>query len=328
MSMFLLITIAVLMCGAPAGAQSTDSVVARVQDEVITAFEVYEESQRLEGTLRSKLGGKKLEEALAALRNHTAVRIVEQELVYAEFQTLGVELPANLVQQRLDRFVKTQANGNRAKFEALVEERGLTMKEFEEKVYRALAIELLVREKVRRNIDIGPAEVKAYYDEHRAEFARPAEVRFRDIVIRADGKYEGKQEETAAKVLAELAAGKPFAELARIWSEGAFAEYGGEHDWEKTTAYPDALREALAKLVPGTHAKQPLKIGTSLRIVGLAERRGGGAVVLDADLQEKIRETLGRAEEKTRYRAFVNELRKKYFVKVFDRELAAFWDSL
>ena len=166
MSMFLLIAIVVLMCGAPAGAQSTDSVVARVQDEVITAFEVYEESQRLEDTLRSKLGGKELEEALAALRNHTAVRIVEQELIYAEFQTLGVELPANLVQLRLDRFAKTQANGDRAKFEALVEERGLTMKEFEEKVYRALAIELLVREKVRRNIDIGPAQVKAYYDEY------------------------------------------------------------------------------------------------------------------------------------------------------------------
>ena len=328
MSMFLLIAIVVLMCGAPAGAQSTDSVVARVQDEVITAFEVYEESQRLEDTLRSKLGGKELEEALAALRNHTAVRIVEQELIYAEFQTLGVELPANLVQLRLDRFAKTQANGDRAKFEALVEERGLTMKEFEEKVYRALAIELLVREKVRRNIDIGPAQVKAYYDEHRAEFMRPAEVRLQDIVIKADGKYEGKQEETAAKVLAELAAGKPFAELARSWSEGGFAEYGGEHDWEKTTAYPDVLQEALAKLAPGSYAKEPLKIGASLRIIGLAERRGGGAVVLDTDLQEMIRGTLSRAEEKTLYRAFVNELRKKYFVKVFDRGLAAFWDSL
>ncbi len=313
---------------APARAQFTDSVVARVQDEVITAYEVYEESQRQDQYLRQQLSGQELETALAALRNQTAARLIEQELIYAEFKGLGVEVPGTLVQQRLDHFVKSQADGDRAKFETMLEERNMTVKEFEEKLTRALAIELLVREKAQRNIDIGPAQVNAYFAEHRADFAKPAEVRLETIVIKADGKYAGKQDETVAKVYAELAAGKPFAEVARTYSEGPYADQGGDRGWQETTKYGDKLQTVLAELVPGTVRKEPFKMGSDVYVFRLAERRGGAMPQLDADMQEKIQDILSQAEERTRYRAFVNELRKKYFVKVFDRDLAAYWASL
>lgn len=314
--------------GALARAQFTDSVVARVQDEVITAYEVYEESQRQDQYLRQQITGQELETALAALRNQTAARLIEQELIYAEFKSLGVEVPGNLVQQRLDHFVKSQADGDRAKFEVMLEERGMTVKEFEEKLNRALAIELLVREKVQRNIDIGPAQVNAYFAEHQADFAKPAEVRLETIVIKAGGKYAGKQDETVARVYAELAAGKPFAEVARTYSEGPYSEQGGDRGWQEATKYGEKLQAVLAELAPGAVRKDPFKMGDDVYILRLADRRGGGAAQLDADLQEKIQDILSQAEEKTRYRAFINELRKKYFVKVFDHDLAAYWSSL
>jgi len=309
-------------------AQFTDSVVARVQDEVITAYEVFEESQRQEEYLRRELVGQELETALGTLRNQTAVRLIEQELVYADFQTLGVEVPGAMVQQRLDQFVKSQADGDRVKFEALLEEREMTLKEFEEKLKRALAIELLVRERVRRNIDISPTQVNAYFAEHRAEFAQPEQVRLETIVIKADGKHAGKQDATVTQVLADLAGGKPFGEVARTYSEGPFAEQGGDRGWQETTKYGDKLIAIIAQLTPGAVSQEPLKMGDDAYIVRLAERRGGGEAKLDADLQQKIQDILSQTEDKTRYRSLINELRQKYFVKVFDRDLAAFWDSL
>ena len=324
----LLLSAGALLASWPASALSVDSVVARVQDEIVTSFAVYEESARQEKALSARLAGKELDEALAALRNHTAVRMIEQELIYAEFQALGGTLPAALVQQRVDRFVKAQADGDRAKFEAMVEAEGMTAAEFEEKVARALAIELMVREKVGRNVDVGPTEVKEFYETHRQEFAVEPEVRVQAISIRDDGKYQGKQDEIVAGVFAELATGKPFADVARAWSEDSYAEAGGDRGWEKEGTYKGALHEILKSLEPGAYAKEALKIGTTALVIRLAERRGGDVLPLDADLQERIRDRLAQEQERVRYREFVNELRRKYFVKVFDRDLAAFWDSL
>ena len=70
-----------LCCGTQVAAQFTDSVVARVQEEIITAFRIYEESQRQEQLLRREMSGPELDKALATLRQHTGVRLIEQELI-------------------------------------------------------------------------------------------------------------------------------------------------------------------------------------------------------------------------------------------------------
>lgn len=316
-----------LCCGTQVAAQFTDSVVARVQEEIITAFRIYEESQRQEQLLRREMSGPELDKALVTLRQHTGVRLIEQELIYAEFQSLGVEVPGALVQQRLDHFVRDQAGGNRAAFETMLEEQGLTLRQFTDKLSRALAVELLVRERVSRNIEITPAEVQAYYAANRAEFAQPEQVRLETIVIRGADKEPGKLDETVAKVQAELAEGKPFAEVARAHSEDSFAEQGGDRGWQEITKYGEALRGIITELQPDTIRQEPLKLGTDVYILRLAGRRGGGIPALDAELQEKIQDFLARKEESTRYREFVTTLRRKYHVKVFDRELAEFWGS-
>jgi parvulin-like peptidyl-prolyl isomerase len=319
--------IVAVCCGVRVRAQFTDSVVARVQNEIITAYEIYEESQRQEQVLRSRASAEELDGLLAKLRQQTAVRLIEQELVYAEFSSLGVEVPGALVQQRVDRFVKNQADGDRAKFETMLDEQGMTLKEFEEKIRRALAVELLLREKVQRNIDIGPAQVTAYYNEHRDQFDRKAQVRLQYIVIKKDGKNGGNVDETVAKVFAELAGGKPFDELARTYSDGLLADKGGDQGWRDAEDVP-ALKDILGKMTPGEYWKEPVKVGDSAYIILLADRRGGGLAPLDADLQERIRDLLGREEENGRYRQFIDELRRKYFVKIFDSELAAYWNTL
>lgn len=316
-----------LLCGTRAPAQFTDSVVARVQEEIITAFRIYEESLRQEQIMRREMSGPELDKALATLRRHTGVRLIEQELIYAEFKSLGVEVPGSLVQQRLDLFVKEQAGGNRAAFETMLEGQGLTLRQFTDKLSRALAVELLVRERVSRNIEITPAEVQAYYAANQAEFAQPEQVRLETIVIRGGDKEPAKLDETVAKVQAELAAGKPFADVARAHSEDSFAEQGGDRGWQDTTKYGEALRGILTTLAPGTIRQEPLKLGSDVYILRLAGRRGGGIPALDGELQEKIQDFLARREETTRYRDFVATLRRKYHVKIFDRDLAEFWES-
>jgi parvulin-like peptidyl-prolyl isomerase len=170
--------------------------------------------------------------------------------------------------------------------------------------------------------------VKAYYAQHGDEFVEKPQVRIQAIAIMADGKYKGKQEETVRKVLAELADGKPFAEVARRFSEGPFADSGGDRGWRETSAYPEKLRDVLAAMAPGTYRQEPVTMGDTKYILFLAERKGGGIVPLDSELQEKIQAVLSQKEEAVRYREFINELRRKYFVKVFDKELATYWNSL
>ena len=102
----------------------------------------------------------------------------------------------------------------------MLKERGITLEDWRLELEQGLLMEKVVRQMVYSQVRVEDSEIEAYYQEHREEFDRPAQVRARQIVL-------GSREE-GERVLGLLRQGEPFAEVARQNSLSPDAEQGGD----------------------------------------------------------------------------------------------------
>ncbi len=298
--------------------QQGDALLAIVGDEVITTATVQRQTAQEEKQLALTCQGAELQQRIQALRNQALENLIDKELLFLEFEALKAKLPPNILQERLNRIVLARANGDVAKFEEMLQNEGMTMTEFKKHLYKEIAVELLVRDRLTRGNLVSDRDVIKYYIKQKESLAKPPRYHIAVIQLRKDGKYSGKHEETLQEILHKLAEGVPFAELARQYSEGANAENGGDQGW--MPALVPKLQEAVDKMQPGQTGAHLIDIGSSYYIVQLIAHEKGGVPELDATLKEQIREILLRQEEKRRYDEFVRTLYMKYPVSRMDQK--------
>lgn len=293
-----------------------DAIVARVGDKVITAFQVQQTTRREEERLARTLAGTALEKELVQLRWQALTDMIDQELVYLEFVALKGKIPPNLVQERVDRAVLQQAGGDLKRFEDLLHREQLSMSEFVERVSRNLAIEMLVYDRVGRGISIPDPQVRRYFAEHAADFARKDSYRLEVILLRKNGRHGERLQEVSGEMFKKLQEGVAFSELARSYSEGANAEEGGDQGW--MDALNPELLQAVATLKKGEVYAGTVTIGESCYLVRLADFAKGSQGELTAEVYQAITERLTAAEENRRRDDFLRELRAKYPVRRMD----------
>jgi len=291
-----------------------DAVVAVVEGEVITVHDVHEYTAQEEARVKAQTEGEEQRQQIAELRRMAVRRLIDRELVYAEFKKLGGKVPLEVLQERLDRFVISRTGGDRIKFEAMLADEGMTFAEFEEKLRKQVAVDMLLHDRVYRNVVIGPERIEAFYKERSGDLAVKAGVHLQTVVLKkADGRYSDRLDAVTAEIYAKLKAGTSFDELAKTYSEGPRAQEGGDQGWITTPS--GKLREAIQGLGVGAVTPQAVDLGTNLYIIKVLERREDVVPPLDNALRKRIEEILRREEENRRYDTFLGELRPKYYVK-------------
>ena len=164
-------------------------------------------------------------------------------------------------------------------------------------------------------IVVSPKKIKEYYAAHAADFAEGAGTHVRSITVDPAGGVAA-----AEKALAELKAGKPFAEVAKAYSSDPQAAQGG--DWgfvNPATSFAAPIVEALSKLKPG-ETSGIIEMGEWRAIVQkVAERAGDPPSLAEAwpKVEAAVRAELGQ----TRYNEWVENLRKNAYIKNVDVKL-------
>jgi parvulin-like peptidyl-prolyl isomerase len=314
-----LATCLTIACLAPPLARAgvyTDAVAAIVRDRVITVFDLHQETLMAELQLREKLSGDQLQTRVVELRKVAAQKLIEEELIYAEFQELGGRVPRDLVLKRLDRIIQSRSGGDRRQFEKALLAQNMTMADFEEKAARSLAVELLLQEKVFRAVHVSPAMVEQYYQKHQADFGAKPAVQTQMLVLRKDGRYAADLDGTVKTIQERLAKGVAFGDLAREFSEDPSAEKEGDLGWLNVEEINPRFAESLKDVTPGG-VTAPITTDDGVVLLRLVARQAATAQSLDDALRLRIEEILRREEEHVRYRAFVADLEKKFYVRKY-----------
>ncbi|MCD6360811.1 MAG: peptidyl-prolyl cis-trans isomerase [Armatimonadetes bacterium] len=138
-------------------------------------------------------------------------------LVNAEAQRQGVKVGAPEVDAEMAR-LKAEYD-DEAAFNEMLHRRGQTLKGFRITVQRDLLIEKLLA----RRMGIDEDGLRAYFDAHREEFARPRKVHLYDIVtLTLEDAYAARE---------RLASGEKFTAVAADMSHDPTAKKGGDRGW-------------------------------------------------------------------------------------------------
>jgi len=254
-----------------------DGVAAQVGDEVILASEVEEQVAilRLRANLPDTSLGRAREEILQSL--------IDEKIVLLEARARGITVTDEEVDQAVKEHVdkiKQQVGGDEA-FQRELAKEGLTESEllvrYRDDARREMLTTRLMQREVYSKIEIPDAELRSYYEEHRAELPKkPGQVELAHVFIglRAKESAVQKAQTKLDRIEARLAAGDSFATVAREESDDqASAATGGGLGWFAPGELDPRLAAVVADLSPGT-ISEPFQVPGGVEVLRLAERDG------------------------------------------------------
>ena len=193
-------------------------------------------------------------------------------------------------------------------FEQILKSQNLT----EGDVQRILRQQLIVEQAVAPQVKVSDADVKAYLDKNHTSLDTPAQARARHILV-PDLK-------TAQQVEAKLKAGAKFEEVAKQYStDPSTKDKGGELGFfSKTQMVPAFSNAAFSQPIGAIGG--PVKSPFGWHVIQV-EQRKPATVATMANSADKIRLQLSQQQENLRIPLFLNALKAKANIQIYDQAL-------
>src|SRR5262249_10130779 len=166
-----------------------------------------------------------LKKALAEVTPQILVDAIDEVLLVQLGREKGYHLSDDQFKSWLDNLRQTQNLTHGQKFQAALAQEGMRLDELRKNVERQFLVSQVQRDEVGSKLSITEEEARQYYLAHKSEFAEPATVTLREILIEVPtmtkqgqaGINVAKEDEIAqqaAAVRARIASGEGFAKVA------------------------------------------------------------------------------------------------------------------
>jgi foldase protein PrsA len=199
-------------------------------------------------------------------------------------------------------------------FEQILKAQNLTEKDVQDILRQQLVLEAAVG----KNVKITDAQIKDYFDKNHQTLDKPEQVRAKHILV-ADPK-------TAAMVEQQLKSGGDFAALAKKYStDPSTKDKGGELGFFQKGQMVPAFQAAAFKQPIGV-VGPPVKSPFGYHIIVVEERKPATTATL-ASAHDQIASTLRDQQDQTQIPEFLQNLRNKAKIVVFDDRFASAFPS-
>lgn len=324
----LALTLIFAFVGGIASAQTkyVDGVVAVINSRVVTVYDVGVFALQEEHLIRSRYTPEDLKnesvrkEMFAEIeraRKDAAQRLIEQELIHAEFVGKGFSVPNEYLERRMDRIVAGPPyNGDWGKFEDSLEENESTIDEFRERLTRRLSVQMLTDKEVNRKVAVTPQQVQQYWLESKERMARPKKVRLSMLEVR-HARHKNSEERITA-VEQAVAAGKDFAGIVGEISDGPNRGGGGDIGWQEVAKMRPEFRDGLGNFEKGK-VSDALSLSGSTYFLKVTDSEITEMPSFEL-VQDKLENELYARERQRRFKNWVDGLRQKAYVRVFFKD--------
>jgi peptidyl-prolyl cis-trans isomerase SurA len=253
-----------------------DRVVAVVNDEAITLYELRDRLVTVARQLKSR--GTPLP-AREVLEKQLLERLVVDRLQMQFAKETGLRIP----DAELDAALRRIAENNRlplADFRAALERDGIEWQRFREDIRAEITVARLREREVESRIIVSDGEIDNYLA-HPEQANQSAQVALGHIIVRvpeqADPARLAQLRARAEEALARIKSGQDFGQVAVSYSEAPDALSGGMIEPRPADRLPTLYAEAVANLQPG-EVSGILRSPAGFHIVKLLDRRGGNVV--------------------------------------------------
>ncbi len=171
--------------------------------------------------------------------------------------------------------------------------------------------------KLGGKIHVSLVDMRKFYNEHRQEYDRPAQLTWREIRLPVEpGKVDDVRQQ-AREILDQIRSHSDFATLAKRYGKGPTADQGGLWETSPGAFAVGEINTALESLQPG-QVSGVIETPTALFIVKLESRRDAGPARFD-EVQTEIRKKLSEEKLGKAASAYLQDLRKSTVIHtIFD----------
>ncbi len=271
-----------------------DRIVAVVNKEVITQYELAERMNRALKDLRRR--GTSLPER-GEIERQVLERLIAEKVQLQFARETGLRVD----DLELDRTVNRVAEGNKlslTEFRNTLERDSIRFDAFREELRNEILITRLREREVTSKITVSEGEIENFLLEQSERKDTATEYSIAHILVRVPEQASPEQLEgrraRAEEALKRLKDGADFAQLAAAYSDAPDALQGGVMGWRSQERLPELFVEALAKLKAGDVSKV-LRSPAGFHVLKLVDLRGAGAPLLVE--QAHVRHILVRTNE-------------------------------
>jgi parvulin-like peptidyl-prolyl isomerase len=293
--LFLCLLVAWPSCSPQSG--SSQSVVVKVGDRVVTLGDL--ERIVTITSIENGISKKVVWSSIDSLTN----RIVNDFLILEYGEEAGITIPDIELERAIQDIVKDYPDDS---FKETLLDRCIDYDEWKQRLREQLLVEKIMNEQASSLPPISHHAIKAYYDERKEEFQHPPRIKLLHIVTKEKEEAEAllariKQEEDMKSILKEQAG-----DLALRGDQG--------EQWRTDDMLPPDLSEKAFSIEIGT-ISDVIETQYGFHIIKVLKREPAGRKGL-LEVIPEIENTLLREVVERHYRVWLEELRKRYPIKI------------
>lgn len=270
-------TVPALSQAPRAGVRNGDYIVAVINSELVTAFEVEQRLARIRA--EAQRGNNKLPPD-AELRQQVLDALIDERVQ----STYARENGPRIDDAELERAVANVAAQNQlttAQLRQRIAADGMDYTRFRTTLRDQMAVEKVREREVNARIRISDGDIDKVVEEQRAEAAGDVELNLAQILVTVpEGANEtvlAERRARAEQALARVRGGEDFTKVARELSEDSNRAAGGVIGRRSSKRLPDLFVDAVKNLRAGQVTPQLVRSGAGFHVLKVVERAEGDA---------------------------------------------------
>jgi peptidyl-prolyl cis-trans isomerase SurA len=297
------------LAAGSAGAQVVNRIVASVDGEPITLYELsqYEAKQK---ALLPNVPIPSERDVLQAL--------ITEKLLVKEIANHGIRVR----DEDIDRYIDHIKESNRLddeRLNAALQQQGMDLKKYRESVRREIEKVQLINREIRGKVNISPEDVDRYYEAHKKDYEQAGKVKIRHLLLRLEPTAPDEIAKAVTDRIEELrkriVKGEDFATLAKQYSEDPTAADGGDLGEVDPSRVLSEFEAPLEKMKDG-EVSEPIRTKVGVHLVKLEKRipvgyRDKGEVA--ADIKEKL---YSEALDERYKRWLLEDIQKHHYIEI------------
>jgi peptidyl-prolyl cis-trans isomerase SurA len=305
-----------LFAAAPSWGEIVDRVIAVVNDDVITQYELDSTVELVLKKHEQSIRPEDRERITAEARKAILDRMIEDLLLRQEARRLGIVVRDEELNASIQETLSRRNLSMDTLQEALIKD-GTNYDKYREATRSEMIKTRILQREIRPRVTVTNEEIGAFYQEHRDDYEGKLRVRLLMISLpvpaASDEAEKESQKRKAESILKRIQAGEYFEALANENSQGKEASGGDIGYIEKGSINP-VLEEAAFNLKPG-EVSGVIETNQGFYIIKALDKRGGGSLSLKATRQE-VDERIFTEKMEKKYTEWMAEKRQKAHIEI------------
>jgi parvulin-like peptidyl-prolyl isomerase len=318
----LFVSIAVFLPMAmAANVKIVEEIAAKVNGDIITRGELELRRKDIENFLKTQgLSGPKLADAVKEQEQDVLRDQIDTLLLVQKGKDLNINVDSEVTRYLSEIQVQSKITDPDKFHEFIREQSGMPYEDFRDQKKKEFLARRVVGQEVMSRINVPEAELRKYYDEHKAEFVRKEEVFLSQIVISTEGKSPEQvaaAEKKAKDLVARARKGEKFSDLARDNSDDAeTAKNGGYIGPSPRGQMRKEIEDLVFKANKGD-VTDPIQLPGMLLILKVEDRHEAGQASFE-EVRNEVLDRMMQPRSEPKVREYLTKLRAEAFLEIKD----------